>query len=143
MKAVSLVSQSIPLEAECCLCPAIARQNRILRGSMLKTKFCDDCFTLSKTLGTAELSKRKLRALRGKKVVRGLCARYRCTEQPVTGKTCCSKCNESQKNFMIKYRSKRLAQGKTLQNNPRNPSKVVESIQSVVYRRITIESLLC
>lgn len=86
----------------------------------------------------------KLRALREKKLARGLCARYRCTEQPVKGKMNCSKCAEYHNKSLEKYRLKKLVQGKeTLQNEPCNTSKVVESSQSVVYRRITIESLLC
>lgn len=135
------VNDIIPLEAECCLCPAMARQNRAFKGT--KSKYCDDCSLLANTLGRTDLSNRKLKALRAKKCVRGLCTRYRCTKLPVLGKMYCSKCSDYQDNSWRRHRLKKLAQAKNLHNSPSSPSEVMESSQSVEYRRITIESLLC
>lgn len=142
MDTAPSVSESIPLEIECCLCPGLAPENQTLRGS--KGKFCHRCLAIAKTLTNQELSNRKLRALRQKKQARGLCSRYRCTAKPVEGKTYCLECAEFQKKAVGKYRVKKSIEGKLLRNKSATAfqSETVTK-PSTEYRRITVASLLC
>lgn len=139
------VSPSLPLEAECCLCPNPAPEHQTFRGS--KGKFCQSCLTIVQNqLTNKELSNLKLRALRLKKRARGLCARYRCTAAPVAGKTYCVSCSQYQNKAVSKHRVKKAAEGKcSFSSSAAHPSwkDGQASRGPVEYRRITIASLLC
>lgn len=139
--STSVVSPSIPLEAECCLCPNPAPEDQTFRGS--KGRFCHSCLPMAQNMLTnKELSNLKLKALRLKKRARGLCSRYRCTALPVEGKTYCVSCSQYQNKAVCKYRVKKAGQGKSVSGGFVGPAWK-EASRPAEYRRITVASLLC
>lgn len=140
MDSPTSVSQSIPLEQECCLCPNPAPEGQTFRGS--KGRFCNSCLPSAHEFSAKELSNLKLKALRIKKRARGLCSRYRCTSKPVEGKTYCIPCSKYQNKAVIKYRVSKAAGGKSSSAVPVGTSNP-RAAKPTEYRRITIASLLC